>query len=68
MLFNGQFQIIGKLIAIIILRIMGRRNHDPTSALRDVVSIATAGVGRGPNRITSIPTEINPAVRAGSII
>ena len=34
----------------------------------DRVIIATAGVGRGPNRRTSMPTLANPATRAGSIM
>ena len=32
------------------------------------VIIATAGVGRGPKSRTSMPTLVNPATRAGSII
>ena len=34
----------------------------------DRVSMPTAGVGTGPRRRTSIPTELNPAVRAFSNI
>ena len=40
----------------------------PRSARMDLVIIATAGVGRGPNRRTSIPTLVKPATRAGSIM
>ena len=38
------------------------------SALNLVVINATPGVGIGPVSLTSIPTEANPATRAGSII
>ncbi len=40
----------------------------PRSARIDRVIIATAGVGSGPNRRTSMPTLVKPATRAGSII
>ena len=40
----------------------------PKSARIDRVSIATAGVGIGPSRTTSIPTEVNPATIADSIM
>ena len=40
----------------------------PRSALNLVVIKATPGVGIGPVSLTSIPTEANPATRAGSII
>jgi len=32
------------------------------------VIMATPGVGRGPNSRTSIPAEVKPATRAGSIM
>ena len=38
----------------------------PKSALNDLTSIERAGVGIGPTRITSTPTDINPDVMAGS--
>ncbi len=38
----------------------------PRSARIERVSMATAGVGIGPTRTTSIPMEMNPAVSAGS--
>ena len=38
------------------------------SALRDLPRTVKAGVGRGPTRITSIPMDINPDVKAGSNI
>ena len=38
----------------------------PRSARRDGVSMAMAGVGIGPTRMTSMPMEMNPAVSAGS--
>jgi hypothetical protein len=34
----------------------------PTSARISRVSMATAGVGSGPSRTTSMPTLVNPAV------
>jgi len=40
----------------------------PISARKDRVNMATAGVGIGPTIITSMPMEIKPDVRAGSII
>ena len=40
----------------------------PRSARSERVSMATAGVGCGPSRITSMPMEMNPAVSAGSSI
>ena len=40
----------------------------PRSARIERVIIATAGVGKGPNSRTSMPTEVKPATRAGSII
>jgi hypothetical protein len=40
----------------------------PRSARRLRVSMAIAGVGTGPDRITSTPTLVNPAVSAGSIM
>jgi hypothetical protein len=40
----------------------------PRSARSDRVSMATAGVGTGPNRNTSMPTDRNPAVNACSIM
>ena len=39
----------------------------PRSARSERVSMATAGVGIGPVRTTSMPTEMNPAVSAGSM-
>ena len=38
----------------------------PMSARKERVSMATAGVGIGPIRMTSIPIEMKPAVSAGS--
>jgi hypothetical protein len=38
----------------------------PMSARIDRVSMPTAGVGTGPTRKTSIPTEVKPAVSAFS--
>ena len=40
----------------------------PKSARSERVSMATAGVGTGPKRNTSIPVERNPAVMACSSI
>ena len=40
----------------------------PRSALIDLVNIATAGVGMGPKRKTSIPIDNRPDVTACSII
>ena len=40
----------------------------PRSARIDLVSIATAGVGIGPTKTTSMPTEVKPAVSALSIM
>ncbi len=40
----------------------------PRSARIERVIIATAGVGSGPNRRTSMPTEVKPATSAGSIM
>ena len=40
----------------------------PMSARIDRVSIATAGVGIGPSRTTSMPTEVKPATIADSIM
>jgi hypothetical protein len=40
----------------------------PRSALNVRVSIATAGVGRGPNWNTSMPTEVKPETSADSIM
>ena len=40
----------------------------PKSARIERVSIATAGVGMGPNSKTSIPTAVKPDVSAVSII
>ena len=40
----------------------------PTSALSERVSMATAGVGKGPKRNTSIPAAKRPAVNACSIM
>ena len=40
----------------------------PRSARNSRVSIATAGVGIGPNKTTSMPTEVNPATIADSIM
>ncbi|MNC99623.1 hypothetical protein D3C83_179730 [compost metagenome] len=40
----------------------------PRSQRSERVSMATAGVGKGPTSTTSMPTEMNPAVNAGSII
>ena len=40
----------------------------PRSARIEGVSMATAGVGMGPSSITSMPTEVNPATRAVSIM
>jgi hypothetical protein len=38
----------------------------PRSARIERVNIAIAGVGSGPTSTTSMPTEISPAVSAGS--
>ena len=38
----------------------------PRSARSERVNMATAGVGRGPARVTSMPTATKPAVSAGS--
>ena len=38
----------------------------PRSARSERVSMATAGAGSGPKSTTSMPTEMNPAVSAGS--
>ena len=38
----------------------------PTSARRDRVNMATAGVGIGPTSMTSMPIEIKPDASAGS--
>jgi hypothetical protein len=38
----------------------------PRSARSERVSMATAGVGKGPSSTTSMPTATKPAVRAGS--
>ena len=40
----------------------------PRSARIERVSIATAGVGTGPSRSTSMPTEVKPATSAVSIM
>ena len=40
----------------------------PKSALSERVSMATAGVGSGPTRTTSIPMDMKPACIAGSIM
>ena len=40
----------------------------PRSARMERVSMATAGVGIGPSSSTSIPTEVNPATIAVSIM
>ena len=40
----------------------------PRSARSERVSMATAGVGSGPNWKTSIPTAVKPATSAGSIM
>ena len=40
----------------------------PRSARIERVSIATAGVGIGPSSTTSIPTLVNPATIADSIM
>jgi hypothetical protein len=40
----------------------------PRSARIERVSMATPGVGSGPNRRTSMPTEVKPATSAGSIM
>jgi hypothetical protein len=40
----------------------------PTSARIEGVSIATAGVGIGPSKSTSMPTEVKPETKAFSII
>jgi hypothetical protein len=40
----------------------------PRSALSDLVSMATAGVGSGPNWNTFMPMERKPETRADSII
>ena len=40
----------------------------PRSARIDRVSMATAGVGIGPGKSTSMPTEVKPATSAFSII
>jgi hypothetical protein len=40
----------------------------PRSARIDRVSIATAGVGIGPSSTTSMPTLVNPATSALSIM
>jgi len=40
----------------------------PRSARIERVSIAIAGVGSGPTRITSMPAPVNPATSAGSIM
>ncbi len=39
----------------------------PRSARKERVSTATAGVGNGPTSTTSMPMEMKPAVKAGSI-
>jgi len=38
----------------------------PRSARNERVSIAIAGVGNGPTRVTSMPAPTNPATSAGS--
>ncbi len=38
----------------------------PMSARSERVSMATAGVGIGPSRNTSTPTEVKPDIRAAS--
>ena len=40
----------------------------PRSARRLRVSMAMAGVGNGPTRITSMPAPMKPATKAGSIM
>ena len=40
----------------------------PRSALSERVSIATAGVGIGPNKKTSQPTAVKPDINADSIM
>ena len=40
----------------------------PISARIERVSMATAGVGIGPSRSTSMPTDVKPACRADSIM
>ena len=40
----------------------------PRSARTERVSMPTAGVGIGPSWITSMPTEVKPAVSAVSIM
>jgi hypothetical protein len=40
----------------------------PRSARIDRVNMATAGVGIGPSKSTSIPTEVKPATSAVSIM
>ena len=40
----------------------------PRSARRLRVSMAIAGVGSGPTRITSMPAPMKPATKAGSIM
>jgi hypothetical protein len=40
----------------------------PRSARSERVSMATAGVGIGPRRNTSIPTAVKPDMRAASSI
>ena len=40
----------------------------PRSARNDRVSMATAGVGIGPSRNTSMPTAVNPDISANSIM
>ena len=40
----------------------------PRSALSERVSMATAGVGIGPSRNTSMPTAVKPDIRADSIM
>ena len=38
------------------------------SALKDLPKTVNAGVGRGPTKITSIPIDMKPDVKAGSNI
>ena len=38
----------------------------PISALNELISIGSAGVGKGPTNITSMPIEIKPEVINGS--
>ena len=36
--------------------------------MRTITKVATAGVGNGPTRITSMPTDVKPATIADSIM